>query len=131
MWLPTQAQVDAASRHAISIAGTAIVIFGLQAKGVSLDQVKDVIGALGSTVNSIVVLLGALAPLYALLKASSTASPTSQIQAVKNIATGPASSTAVDAQAALIHATSTIAADPSIPTSKAAQQVINTIVAKA
>lgn len=82
MWLPTKSQVDAASRHAISIAGTAFVIFGLQAKGISLDQVKEIIGALGGTVNDIVVLLGTLGPLYALLKAGHTASPTQQAQAV-------------------------------------------------
>lgn len=78
MWLPTKSQVDAASRHAISIAGTAFVIFGLQAKGVSLDQVKEIIGALGGTVNDIVLLVGTVAPLYAMLKASHSASPTSQ-----------------------------------------------------
>jgi len=83
MWLPTRAQVDSASRHAISIAGTAIAIFGLQAKGVSLDQVKEVIAALGSTVNDIVVLIAALAPLYAMLKASHTASPVEQAKAVE------------------------------------------------
>lgn len=78
MWLPTKNQVDSASRHAISIAGTAIAIFGLQAKGVSLDQIKAIIAALGSATNDIVVLVGALAPIYALLKAAHSASPTQQ-----------------------------------------------------
>jgi hypothetical protein len=82
IWLPTRNQVDSASRHAISIAGTAIAIFGLQAKGVSLDQVKAVIAALGSSVNDLVVLIAALAPLYAAIKAAHTASPTQQAIAV-------------------------------------------------
>lgn len=82
MWLPTKAQVDSASRHAISIAGTAIAIFGLQAKGISLEQATATIQALGSTVNDVVVLIAALAPLYAMLKASHTASPTQQAKSV-------------------------------------------------
>lgn len=86
MWLPTQAQVDAASRHAISIVGTAIVIFGLQAKGINLDQVKAVINALGTVVNDLVVLAGVLAPFYAMIKAASTASHAAQINAVQAIA---------------------------------------------
>ena len=86
MWLPTKSQVDAASRHAITIAGTAFVIFGLQAKGVTLEQTTALIQSLGGTVNNLVVLLGALAPFYALLKAAHSASPTSQ--AVSVAATG-------------------------------------------
>ena len=82
MWLPTKAQVDAASRHAISIAGTAIVIFGLQAKGVTIEQITSVIQSLGGVVNDGVVLIGAIAPLYALLKASHSASPANQAAAV-------------------------------------------------
>jgi len=86
MWLPTKAQVDAASRHAISIAGTAIVIFGLQAKGISVEQVTAAIQSLGATVNSLVLVIAALAPLYATLKASHSASPTSQISSTAAIA---------------------------------------------
>jgi hypothetical protein len=124
MWLPTQDQVNAASRHAISIVGTAFVIFGLQAKGISLDQVKAAITALGSVVNDLIVLIGTLAPFYALLKAASTASHANQIQAVQDIATGPRGFQAVNAQAALIHATQAIAQDRSIPTSQAAANVL-------
>jgi len=68
MWLPTQAQVNTAGRYATAVAGTAITIFGLQAKGFTLDQAKDVIAALGTTVNSVVILLGALASAYAAIK---------------------------------------------------------------
>lgn len=107
MWLPTRAQVDSASRHAISIAGTAFAIFGLQAKGVTLDQVKEIIGALGSTVNDIVVLVAALAPIYAMLKAGHSASPTSQIQSVQTIADtgGPSQQSA---QVAIVNAAASL-----------------------
>ena len=43
MWLPSQAQVNTAGRYVGAVAGTAIAIFGLQAKGISLDQVKVVV----------------------------------------------------------------------------------------
>ena|SRR6185312_2597787 len=125
MWLPTKPQVDAASRHAISIAGTAIAIFGLQAKGITLDQVKEVIGALGSAVNDIVVLIAAVAPFYAMIKASHSANPSVQGASLAATASGPASPAAVEAQKAIIQATSTIAQDQSIP---ASQEAANTLV---
>lgn len=105
MWLPTKAQVDAATRHAISIAGTAIVIFGLQAKGVSVEQVTAAINALGSGINSIVLVLAALAPIYAGLRASQSASPTNQVAQVQAIANDPTQPAAQDAKQALIAAT--------------------------
>lgn len=83
MWLPTRGQVDAVSRHAITAAGTMVLLFGLQAKGVDIDVIKGAISALGETVNTIVVLLGALAPVYALLRASHNASPIEQAKAVE------------------------------------------------
>lgn len=82
MWLPTKGQVDAASRHAITAVSTAVAIFGLQAKGVDLQQAVAAIEALGSTVNDLVVLLSTAGVIYAGLKASHTASPTSQAKAV-------------------------------------------------
>lgn len=126
MWLPTRPQVDSAARHAISIAGTAIAIFGLQAKGVTIEQTTAVIQSLGSAVNDIVVLLAAIAPFYAMLKAAHSASPTSQGASLATVATGPAGSSAVEAQKALIGATSTVAQDQSIP---ASQSAANTLVA--
>jgi hypothetical protein len=82
MWLPTKAQVDAAARHAITAAGTAIALFGLQARGVDIAQVTAMIQALGSTVNDLVVVAGAAGGLYAAIRASGTASPTAQAKAV-------------------------------------------------
>lgn len=68
MPLPTQAQVNTAGRYAGSILGTAIAIFGLQAKGISVDQVKEVIAAGGTVVNDVVILISAAAPLYAAVR---------------------------------------------------------------
>lgn len=82
MWLPTQAQINTAGRYATVIASTAIGIFGLQAKGFSLDQVKDVIAALGSVINNILILVSAVAAVYASVKGVSSSSPTNQAAAV-------------------------------------------------
>lgn len=124
MWLPTKAQVDAASRHAISIAGTAIVIFGLQAKGISVEQVTAAIQSLGATVNSLVLVIAALAPLYATLKASHSASPTSQISSTAAIASDPKLPQAADAQAALVKATAAIASNNVLAKSDEAKQTL-------
>jgi hypothetical protein len=83
MWLPNKNQVDTAGRYAGAIAGTAITIFGLQAKGITLDQVKVVIAALGDTVNQLVILAGIMAPLYATIKGVFKSSPTQQAISVE------------------------------------------------
>ena len=82
MWLPTKAQVGSASRHAITIASTAAVIFGLQAKGVNVQDITATIQALGPFVNDLVTLIGTAGATYAMLKAAHSASPTSQAIAV-------------------------------------------------
>ena len=82
MPLPTQAQVNTAGRYIGAIAGTAITIFGLQAKGISLDQVKAVIAALGTVVNDFIVLIGVIAPLYAAIKGIISSSKTGQAAAI-------------------------------------------------
>lgn len=124
MWLPTKAQVDAASRHAMTAAGVAVAIFGLQAKGISVEQVQGAIRALGDTVNTILILLGAAGGLYASLKAGSSASPTSQIAKVAEIAQDPALPQAEDAQAALVQATSAIAQNKILPKSDEAKNAL-------
>ena len=126
MWLPTKAQIDAASRHAITAAGMAVTIFGLQAKGVSMDDVKALITSLGDTVATLVQLIGAIGVMYGAFKAAHSASPTSQIDSVKAIAIGTAGPLAVDAQKALIEATSAVAQDNTIPKSEDAK---NTLIA--
>jgi hypothetical protein len=82
MPLPTQAQVNTAGRYAGTVIGTAFAIFGLEAKGISLDQVRAAIGALGTVVNDGVVLIGILAPLYASIKGVISSSSTGQAFAI-------------------------------------------------
>lgn len=126
MWLPTKDQVDAASRHAITAAGVAVTILGLQAKGVSMENVTALINSLGSTVNTLVQLVAAAGVVYGGIKAARSASPTNQVAKVQEMATGPASPVAVSAQAALVNAVSAIAQDKSIPASDDAK---NTLIA--
>lgn len=82
MNLPTKTQVDTAARYATAIAGTAFAIFGLQAKGISLDQVKAVIAALGDVANNVIILLATIAPLYVAGRGIKTSSPTGQATAI-------------------------------------------------
>jgi len=92
MNLPTQAQVSTAVRYAGTILGTAIAIFGLEAKGISADQVKVVLADAGTVANDLVVLIGALLPVLAAVKGISTSSATGQAAAI-----GSNSSTIVNA----------------------------------
>jgi len=126
MWLPTKGQVDAAKRHVITAVGVAVTIFGLQAKGVSMEQVTPLINALGDTVTTILQVIAAIGVLYPALKAASTASPANRIADVRNLATGAASDDAVAAQSALIEATAAVALDRTIPASVEAK---NTLIA--
>jgi len=82
MSLPTQAQVNTAVRYAGTVIGTAFAIFGLQAKGFDLDQVKAAIAALGTVVNDVVILIAALAPVIAALKGIKSSSDTGQAAAI-------------------------------------------------
>jgi hypothetical protein len=82
MNLPTQAQVNTAGRYLGTIAGTAIAIFGLQAKGISLDQVNALIAAGGTVVNDLVVLAGALLPVYGAIKGILSSSANGQAAAI-------------------------------------------------
>ncbi|HEY2246704.1 MAG TPA: hypothetical protein VGH70_04610 [Bradyrhizobium sp.] len=82
MPLPTQAQVNTAGRYVGTILGTAIAIFGLEAKGISADQVKAVIAAAGTAVNDIVVMLAALAPIYAAVRGILSSSDTGRAAAI-------------------------------------------------
>lgn len=78
MWLPSQAQVNTAGRYAGAIAGTAFAIFGIQAKGISLDQVKAIIAALGTVANDIIILVAMIGPIYASIKGVASSSQTGQ-----------------------------------------------------
>lgn len=119
MWLPTKSQVDAASRHAITAAGVAVTIFGLQAKGVSMEQVTALISSMGETVNTLVQLAAAAGVLYGGIKAANSASPTNQIAQVHAIAADKSQPATEDAKQALIAATVSLPEVQAIVTDKA------------
>lgn len=81
MWLPTQAQVNAFTRNLASGIGGAVLMFGLSTK-IDINTVNQVIGAAGTVVNDLVVLIGMASPLIAGYFASKSASPTAQAKAV-------------------------------------------------
>lgn len=82
MNLPSQAQVNTAGRYAGAVIGTAFTIFGLQAKGISLDQVNGLITALGTVVNDGVIVIGMLMPLYVTIKGIISSSANGQAAAL-------------------------------------------------
>ena len=82
MPLPTQAQINTAVRYAGTIAGTAFAIFGLQAKGFDLDQIKAALSALGTVVNDLVILIGALLPVLAAIKGVASSGSKGQAAAI-------------------------------------------------
>jgi predicted lipid-binding transport protein (Tim44 family) len=105
MQLPTQAEVNAASRHAASFAGGAILAFGLSTK-IDPDTVKSIIAATGTAVNDIIVLIGMVTPLVAGYFAKQSASPVAQAQAVASAAA--AKTLPPEAQVAVLNAASDV-----------------------
>jgi hypothetical protein len=81
MWLPTQAQVNAATRNIASGAAGAILMFGLSTK-INPDTVTSVINATGTLVSNVITFLGVVGPIVAAYYASRSASPASQVAAV-------------------------------------------------
>jgi len=112
MWLPSKKQVDAATRYAGVAAGTAFTIFGLQAKGFDLQRVMSLITQLGDTVNTIVPAVSAVAAFYLSTRGVISASPTNQINSVKEMAADPTKANGESAQVALLNATSSVLSQP-------------------
>lgn len=110
MQLPTQAQVAAATRHIASVAGGAILMFGLSSK-FNPETVKALIEQTGNVVNGIILLVGLAMPAIAAWKASNTASPANQIATVSDIAKDKTAPLAHEAKVALLDAT---AAQPEV-----------------
>ena len=105
MWLPTKPQIDAASRHVITAVG-----------------VTALINSLGSAVGSLVQVIAAAGVVYGGIKAANSASPTSQIATVRQMATsGSTAPQTADAQKALVEATSAIALDPTLQSNQDAK----------
>jgi hypothetical protein len=81
MWLPSQAQVNAACRHIASAVGGAILVFGLSGK-IDVNAVNQIITAAGTVVNDVVILIGLVSPMIAAYFASKSASTQSQAAAL-------------------------------------------------
>jgi len=77
MNLPSQAQVNAATRHVASFAAGAITMFGLSAK-IDPTTIVAIINSLGTLTNDAVVLIGLVTPLIAGYFASRSASTANQ-----------------------------------------------------
>lgn len=82
MNLPTQGQVNAATRHAASFAAGAIAMFGLQSK-LDPQQITALINSLGAFTNDGITIIGIVTPLVAGWYASRSASLKNQIAAVQ------------------------------------------------
>lgn len=81
MNLPSQAQVNAATRHAATFAAGAIAMFGLSTK-IDPATVQQLIAATGTLVNDVVLIVGLAAPLITSYFASKSATPQAQAASI-------------------------------------------------
>jgi hypothetical protein len=113
--LPNQQQVKNIVGHVGTAVGTAIAIFGLQAKGLDPVKVTAAINALGDLVNNIVIVAGLIGGVLATYKAasgSSTASVTQQsAQAIISNPVAVAAALSAETKTELAAATVAIAAN--------------------
>jgi hypothetical protein len=82
MNLPTQLQVNAATRHAASFAAGAIAMFGLSTK-IDPQTAVAIINSGGALVNDGVLFIGLVTPFVTSWRASRSASTPSQTAAVQ------------------------------------------------
>lgn len=68
--LPTPQSIKNIAGHIATAAGTAIAIFGLQAKGIDPAKVTAAIIALGDVANNIIIGIGVIGSAYAAYKAA-------------------------------------------------------------
>ena len=88
MNLPTQAQVNAATRHVASFAAGAIAVFGLSTK-FDPATIQQIIAATGTFINDGILLIGLVSPVIAATFAAKSASPASQANAVQAAVADP------------------------------------------
>lgn len=81
MWLPTQVQVNAATRNIAAAAGGAILMLGLSTK-IDTTMLTALINAMGAVAGSVVTVVGLVAPLWAAYKAAQSASAKSQAASI-------------------------------------------------
>lgn len=81
MKLPTQAEVNAVSRHVATFAAGAITVFGLSTK-LDPNTIQQIIAATGNLVNDAILLIGIIAPLATSYFSSKSATPSAQAEAI-------------------------------------------------
>lgn len=113
--LPNPQQVKNIVGHIGTAAGTAIVLFGLQAKGVDPAKVTMAITALGDVINTAVIAIGAIGGVWAAI-AAATGSSTSNVvaqtaQAIKSDPQAVAAVLPAETKTELASATVTLAAN--------------------
>src|ERR1700730_11036576 len=131
----TVGKLLASGRNYVSVIVGFIGVSGLmsaaQQKGV-MDAFTEIFNGFGQIFHGATSLWGILVVAFPAIgiwmaqMASNSAKTVNQVQAVKAVATGPASDVAAGVQKALIEATTAIAQDPTIPTSVDAK---NTLIA--
>ena len=87
MNLPTQAEVNAATRHIGSFVGGVILAFGISTK-VDPNTIQQIIAATGTLVNDGIVLIGLVGPMVAAYFASKSANPKSQAESITKTVPG-------------------------------------------
>ncbi len=81
MNLPTQSEVNAATRHVASFAAGGIAVFGLATK-LDPNTVQQIIAATGTVINDVIVLIGLVSPFITAYFASKSATPKAQAEAI-------------------------------------------------
>lgn len=124
MNLPNPQQVKNITGHIATAAGTAIAIFGLQAKGIDPQKMVAAINAMGDLFNSLVVVGGILGALFAGYKSATGSSPTAVLAQAQSIAEDPTQLQAPAIQQQLVGAVKKIAEDPGIAIAQQAKAAI-------
>lgn len=114
-----------ALRYLLTAVSPLLAIVGVVALSPSqIDHIIAVAQQVGVVVGAIAAFLGVLAPIAATIFGTFKSTQAQQIKSTSDIASGPASEVAVNAQQALISATAAIAQDRTIPKSEDAKQTL-------
>lgn len=119
--------VLAALRYLLTAISPILAIVGVVALSPQqIDKIISLAQQVGVVVGAAAAFIGVLAPVAAGIYGTLKSTDKSNVQRTADIATGPASAVASDAQSALITATASIANDKTIPKSEDAK---NTLIA--
>lgn len=127
--LPNPQQVKNITGHVATAAGTAIAIFGLQAKGIDPQKMVAAINSLGDLFNNLVVVAGAIAAIFAGYKSVTGSSDTSVIAQTTTLANNPAQLRSGEAQRELVAAVANLASGGGMVSTEAKAAVIDAAAA--